>query len=79
MEEFLIQLIKMSALSWVITQWLQLIIIRFIPILIKMICFKCIFFWLTLIITQDIYMAAVTSFMGYILDLKLTTSKTTLL
>lgn len=55
------------ALAWVLTEWATLIADKYKPNLIKFICLKCWSFWLGLIVTQNIFDAAICGLIGYAL------------
>ena len=76
--EYIITLTQTFALTFVIFNWFQYLILNHLPKLQKFICLKCNFFWIALIITFNIYTAAVISLFGMILDLYINSKNTQL-
>lgn len=76
MMEFGLILAKCLLLSWVITRFKPLqIMIEILPDLLifnlvklLMTCLMCVSFWLTLSITQDLFMATIACFIGFWYD-----------
>jgi len=81
MEEIreILMAIQFSAMSWVIVTMLTSLLHYFnIHTLDRFICLKCTSFWFTLIITQNIFIAAVASFISFLIDKYLNSDTTTL-
>ena len=58
-----------SSVVWTIITMLSSMLHKYnVDIFDKLLCIKCITFWTTLIITQNIFIAAVASFGAYIID-----------
>lgn len=81
----LILVIKGLLIGWFLTQMRSMFIMlmnirirRILDILELFICLKCNTFWVTLILTQDFYMATIASFIGYLIDKHLINTPTPL-
>jgi hypothetical protein len=80
MTMILIKSLEYFTINWVIFSWLQFGIMKLKKMSCKFpktfsfeqyLCLKCITFWSTLFITQNIFAAAIASFYAWIFDNKL--------
>ena len=67
MEEFLLQVIKWTAIGWVFNSWFNFIANFYQP-LFALSCLKCHTFWLTLALTLNIPLACVCGLCAMFLD-----------
>jgi len=74
--EGIIESLEFSCLNWVVVTLISTTLHRInIHKLDVFLCLKCITFWSTLILTQNIFTAAVAALLSYIIDTYITRTK----